>query len=90
MTVPLIPALWRQRLLISEFKVSLLYRASCRTARTIQRNPVLNNKTNKRKKKKNQKTKNLTSRLEWIKALAVLPEDLGSIPSTHMAAHNSL
>lgn len=27
---------------------------------------------------------------QWLKSLAVLPEDPGSIPSTHMAAHNSL
>jgi hypothetical protein len=25
-----------------------------------------------------------------LRALAALPEDLGSIPNTHMAAHNSL
>ena len=27
---------------------------------------------------------------QWIRALAALPEDPGSIPSTHMAAHNCL
>jgi hypothetical protein len=26
----------------------------------------------------------------WLRAVAVLPEDLGSILSTHMAAHNDL
>ena len=26
----------------------------------------------------------------WLRALTVLLEDLGSIPSTHMAAHNCL
>jgi hypothetical protein len=26
--------------------------------------------------------------VQWSRALAALPEDLGSIPSTHMAAHN--
>jgi hypothetical protein len=26
---------------------------------------------------------------QWLKALAALPEDLGSIPSTHVAAYNS-
>lgn len=26
----------------------------------------------------------------WLRAWASLPEDLGSIPSTHMASHNSL
>jgi len=27
---------------------------------------------------------------QWLRALASLPEDPGSVPSTHMAAHNSL
>jgi hypothetical protein len=36
---------------ISEFEASLVYRVSSRTARAIQRNPVL------KKKKKKQKTK---------------------------------
>ena len=26
--------------------------------------------------------------VQWLRALTDLPEDLGSIPSTHMAAHN--
>lgn len=26
----------------------------------------------------------------WLKALVVLPEDLGSVPSTNTAAHNCL
>jgi hypothetical protein len=39
---------------ISEFEASLVYRVSSRTARAIQRNPVLENKkqTNKQTKKK--------------------------------------
>ena len=36
---------------ISEFKVSLVYKVSSRTARGIQRNPVLKNKTKQNKKK---------------------------------------
>jgi hypothetical protein len=32
---------------ISEFEASLVYKVSSRTARAIQRNPVLKNKTNK-------------------------------------------
>jgi hypothetical protein len=36
---------------ISEFKASLVYRVSSRTARTIQKNPVLK-KQNKKEKKK--------------------------------------
>jgi hypothetical protein len=27
---------------------------------------------------------------QWLRALTAFPEDLGSIPSTHMAAHNCL
>jgi hypothetical protein len=34
---------------ISEFEASLVYKVSSRTARAIQRNPVLKNKTNKQK-----------------------------------------
>jgi hypothetical protein len=39
---------------ISEFKASLVYRASFRTARTTQKNPVLktNKQTNKQNKQK--------------------------------------
>jgi hypothetical protein len=44
--MPLIPALGRQR--ISEFKASLVYRVSSRTARATQRNRV--------SKKQNKKT----------------------------------
>jgi hypothetical protein len=40
---------------ISEFKASLVYKASSRTARAIQRNPVLKNSKKKKKKKKEQK-----------------------------------
>jgi hypothetical protein len=50
---PLIPALWRQRqATLCEFEAGLLYRASSRTARAIQRNPVSRNKnqTNLNKK----------------------------------------
>jgi hypothetical protein len=45
--MPLISALLRQR--ISEFKDSLVYKVSSRTARAIQRNPVSKNQkqTNK-------------------------------------------
>jgi hypothetical protein len=37
---------------ISEFEASLVYRASSRTARATQRNPVSKNKTNKKEKEK--------------------------------------
>jgi hypothetical protein len=36
---------------ISEFKASLVYKVSSRTARAIQRNPVLKNKNKKQKRK---------------------------------------
>jgi hypothetical protein len=38
---PLIPALRRQRQVISEFKSSLVYKVSSRTATDTQKNPVL-------------------------------------------------
>jgi hypothetical protein len=40
---------------MSEFEASLVYRVSSRTARAIQRNPVLKNQKNKKKKKKKKK-----------------------------------
>jgi hypothetical protein len=63
---------------ISEFKASLVYKVSSRTARAIQRNPVSENKkkkkkTNKKKKQTNQPT-----------VLAALAEDLSSVPNTHV------
>jgi hypothetical protein len=46
---------------ISEFKASLVYKVSSRTARAIQRNPISKKtKQNKTKKTKNQKTKTKT------------------------------
>jgi hypothetical protein len=41
--MPLIPALGGRGRRISEFKASLVYRVSSRTARAIQRNPVSKN-----------------------------------------------
>jgi hypothetical protein len=49
---PLIPALQRQRQADSEFEASMVYKVSSRTARTIQRNPVLKKQTNKQTNKK--------------------------------------
>jgi hypothetical protein len=43
---------------ISEFKASLVYRVSSRTARATQRNPV--SKKKKKKQKKQKKNKNQT------------------------------
>ena len=39
---------------ISEFKASLVYKVSSRTARAKQRNPVSKNKTKQTNKKRNQ------------------------------------
>jgi hypothetical protein len=62
-----IPALGRQDL--CEFKASLVYRLSSRTARAIQRNnPVCKNMTNKQTK--NEKKKNPKV---WDKELRSLP-----------------
>jgi hypothetical protein len=40
---------------ISEFKASLVYRMSSRTARAIQRNPVSKNQKKKKRKKRKEK-----------------------------------
>jgi hypothetical protein len=40
---------------ISEFKASLVYRVSSRTARTIQRNPVSKNQWGEKKEKEKKK-----------------------------------
>jgi hypothetical protein len=42
---------------ISEFKASLVYKVSSRTARAKQRNPASKNKTKQNKKKKKRKEK---------------------------------
>jgi hypothetical protein len=42
---------------ISEFKASLVYKVSSRTARATQRNPVSKNQKPKKKKNKKQKNK---------------------------------
>jgi hypothetical protein len=57
---PLIPALGGGRgRQISEFKASLVYRVSSRTARTTQRNPISKNqKQNKTKQQNKNKKKN--------------------------------
>jgi hypothetical protein len=41
---------------VSEFKASLVYRVSSKTARTIQRNPVSNKTKQKQKNKKSGKS----------------------------------
>jgi hypothetical protein len=52
---------------ISEFKASLVYKVSSRTARAIQRNPISKSKTKQNKKQKqkqktNKQTKNKTKK----------------------------
>jgi hypothetical protein len=51
---------------ISEFKASLVYKVSSRTARTIQRNPVLEKKKPKKKKKERKKKKGTGSLMHWL------------------------
>jgi hypothetical protein len=48
--MPLVPALKRQRQVISEFKASPVYRVT-RTARATQRNPVSKTKNHKQTNK---------------------------------------
>ena len=49
--MPLIPALRKQRQMgLCEFEASLVYRASSRTVRATQRNPVSKNKQTKKTK----------------------------------------
>jgi hypothetical protein len=43
---------------ISEFEASLVYKVSSRTARAIQRNPVLKNRTKQNKTKQNKTKQN--------------------------------
>jgi hypothetical protein len=56
---PLIPTLGRRGQRISEFKASLVYKVSSRTARTIQRNPVSQKQTNKQTNKQTKNKKNV-------------------------------
>jgi hypothetical protein len=53
--MPFIPALRRQRQ--AEFEASLVYRVRSKTARAIQRNPILGKKKEKKKKKRKEKKK---------------------------------
>jgi hypothetical protein len=52
---------------ISEFKTSLVYRVSARTARTAQRNPVSKKtRTNKQNNNNNNKKKKVTYSIELV------------------------
>jgi flagellar basal body P-ring protein FlgI len=55
---------------ISEFKASLVYRVSSRTARAIQRNHVSKTKQNKTKQNKTTTTKKNSKRQEIVKFMA--------------------
>ena len=63
-------------------EASLFYKVSSRTARAIQRNPF--------SKKKKKRLEGAGEIAQWLRVLTAFPEDLGSNPSTHMAAHNCL
>jgi hypothetical protein len=72
---------------ISEFEASLVYRVSSRTARATQRNPVSKNQPNKQTKKQGEGIEEMA---EWLRALAALLEDIGSILSTLMVTNKHL
>jgi hypothetical protein len=61
---------------ISEFKASLVYRVSSRTARDTQRNPVSKDR------------QGLVRWLSGLEHLTALPKVQSSNPSNHMVAHN--
>jgi hypothetical protein len=63
---PLIPALRRQRQWISEFKASLVYKVSYKTARATQRNPV----SRKKQKQKQKNNSVFNERKETLKITA--------------------
>jgi hypothetical protein len=62
---------------ISEFKASLVYKVSSRTARATQRNPVSENNNNKNKKTTKQQNK--------IKPKPNQTKDSFSLPKAHVA-----
>jgi hypothetical protein len=62
---------------ISEFEVSLVYKVSSRPARATQRNPV--SKQNKTKQNKQTKRPGFS---EWVRALAIMPDNLSSAART--------
>jgi hypothetical protein len=61
------PSTWEAEaggFLISEFEASLVHKMSSRTARVIQRNPVLKNKKTKQNKQKTNKQTNKNKKKE--------------------------
>jgi hypothetical protein len=79
---------------LCEFEASLVYRASSKTVRATQRNPVTkkNEKSkNKQTRKKEKKRKEGAGEMaQWLRALTAFPEVLSSIPSNHIVAHDHL
>jgi hypothetical protein len=65
---------------ISELEASLVYKVSSRTARAIQRNPVLKNKNKTKTKNKN---KNNQKGIAGLLVVGIVP--LGFNPSTEEA-----
>ena len=83
--MPSISGFERQRQ-AHEFEVSLVYRASSRTARATQRNSVLKTQINKNPDLWGWRD----SSAPWLGALLLgypLPEDLVSVPRTHTTAY---
>jgi hypothetical protein len=77
----LVPALKRQRQAsLCEFKASLLYRNSSKTARATQWNPVSNKQTNKQKV-----YYGLKKMAQWLWQLAAPPNKLNKILSIHIS-----
>jgi hypothetical protein len=88
--VPLILALERQ-VGLSEFKASLVYKESSRTARAVNtKKPCLKNQKKKKKKKAKLMPEGAGELAQRLRALAALLEVRSSIPSSHMVAHNHL
>jgi hypothetical protein len=60
---------------ISEFKVSLVYKVSSRTARATQRNPVLkqiNKQTKTKKRKRKRKRKKITTKIQESNKVSII------------------
>ena len=85
--MPLIPALGRQRQL-DTFGAGLVYRVSSRTSKSTEKTRL--EKENKNKGAKQTTHLGAREMAQQLGALAALSEVLGSIPSTHMVAHNHL
>ena len=78
----LIPHLGGRGRRFSAFEATVVYRANYKTE--LHRETL-----SEQKKEERYLVKNGPGEMaQWLRALAVLPKDLGSITSTHMAAHN--